>query len=155
MTGDIDDTFLDDAVQHGADFLHQILEVICTAPVQRRFAATDDDHRPGLQASDTSNDIEREAPRQWFARRIVVAGGDSSSYTMRSLGAWALEIAATFGIAPDCFLYVGDTNTDMETALNAGMMPVGATWGFRPRQELIDSGAKILLNHPLDLMQYL
>lgn len=37
----------------------------------------------------------RDAVARGGIRRVVVAGGDSSSYTMRSLGAWALEIAAS------------------------------------------------------------
>ena len=38
----------------------------------------------------------------------------------------ALAIAAQLGIAPGEVLYLGDTNTDMQTAVAAGMFPVGA-----------------------------
>lgn len=38
-------------------------------------------------------------------------------------------------------LYVGDSNVDMETALNAGVKSCGVLWGFRTKQELIESGA--------------
>jgi phosphoglycolate phosphatase len=33
-------------------------------------------------------------------------------------------------------LYVGDSNVDMQTGLNAGVDTVGVTWGFRSREEL-------------------
>lgn len=66
--------------------------------------------------------------------------------------AGALTIAAAFQIDPADFLYVGDTNTDMQTANAAGMFPVGALWGFRPRAELVANGARILLAHPLELL---
>ncbi len=41
----------------------------------------------------------------------------------------------------DC-LYLGDTNTDMETGQAAQVDTVGVTWGFRPREELEAFAAK-------------
>ena len=67
----------------------------------------------------------------------------------------ALKIAETIGIAPCEFLYLGDTNTDMKTAVAAGMYPVGATWGFRQADELTENGAKTLIKHPTDLLKIL
>ena len=67
----------------------------------------------------------------------------------------ALEIADKLQIPPAEFLYLGDTNTDMQTASAAGMYAVGATWGFRPAQELLDSGAKTLIDHPGELLSLL
>ena len=69
----------------------------------------------------------------------------------------ALQIAETMEVAPENILYVGDTATDMKTALSAGMFPAGALWGFRSFEELKESGAKVLLNRPqeiLDLIQF-
>ena len=67
----------------------------------------------------------------------------------------ALAIADHVGVAPAEFLYLGDTNTDMKTAVAAGMLPVGATWGFRSAAELTDSGAEVLIAHPTDLLAVL
>ena len=67
----------------------------------------------------------------------------------------ALEIAEEMHLAPEQFIYLGDTGIDMKTAVNAGMFPVGALWGFRTAQELIDHGARALLEKPLDFLRYL
>jgi phosphoglycolate phosphatase len=67
----------------------------------------------------------------------------------------ALEIANFLGIKPDDFLYVGDTNTDMETANAAGMFAVGVLWGFREEEELLESGARALIKKPLDILKLL
>ncbi len=67
----------------------------------------------------------------------------------------ALAIAEEMGIAPAEFAYLGDTNTDMQTAVAAGMHPIGALWGFRPAEELTANGAKTLINHPMELLNFL
>lgn len=64
----------------------------------------------------------------------------------------ALRAAAAFGCPPCEVLFLGDTGTDMKTAVAAGMYPVGALWGFRGREELLASGAKELIRRPQELL---
>ena len=66
----------------------------------------------------------------------------------------ALEIASALALAPAEVLYAGDTDTDMQTAARAGMFAVGVLWGFRPREELLESGAQALAASPADLLAY-
>ncbi|MBN1256543.1 MAG: HAD family hydrolase [Planctomycetes bacterium] len=66
----------------------------------------------------------------------------------------ALEIAAQFKLQPQDCLYLGDTNTDMWTAVNAGMFPVGAEWGFRTREELWEAGAEEILQSPEEILKF-
>lgn len=66
--------------------------------------------------------------------------------------AGALKVAETMGLKPAEFLYLGDTNTDMQTAVSAGMYPVGALWGYRTAGELTANGAKTLIKHPTELL---
>lgn len=67
----------------------------------------------------------------------------------------ALDIAGSWPWPPSEVLYMGDTATDMETALGAGFYPLGACWGFRPREELQEAGAARLLNHPKEVLDLL
>ncbi|HJO48915.1 MAG TPA: HAD hydrolase-like protein, partial [Candidatus Scalindua sp.] len=69
--------------------------------------------------------------------------------------AGALEIAKQLNIPPSEFLYLGDTEIDLKTSIAAGMFPVGALWGFRSAEELRGSGAKVLIEKPLDVMKLL
>jgi phosphoglycolate phosphatase len=64
----------------------------------------------------------------------------------------ALAIAARFGLPPERVAYVGDSLVDMRTAGAAGMIAVGAAWGFRTRRELVDSGAAVVIDAPLELL---
>lgn len=66
-----------------------------------------------------------------------------------------LYIAEKLGIPAEQFLYVGDTNTDMQTGKNAGAFTVGVLWGFRDRKELEDNDADAIIEKPMELLQYL
>lgn len=52
-------------------------------------------------------------------------------------------------------LYIGDTCTDMQTGKSAGVFTVGALWGFRDRQELVENHADAIIGKPLELLQYI
>lgn len=65
----------------------------------------------------------------------------------------ALEIAKKFNVNPEEIAYFGDTSVDVQTAINAGFLPVGVTWGFREKKELIESGAKIIVNNPREILK--
>ena len=69
--------------------------------------------------------------------------------------AGALEIADRIQVSPKDFIYLGDTGVDMSTATGAGMLAVGALWGFRGRDELLRYGAKILLSSPQEMLSLL
>lgn len=61
-------------------------------------------------------------------------------------GAW--QIARQLGLPPEKILFIGDTSTDMDTAVAAQMIPVGVRWGFRSDTELREHGAKHLMAAP-------
>ena len=65
--------------------------------------------------------------------------------------AGVFEILEKFGFEKAECLYFGDTNTDMMTARNAGVTAVGVTWGFRPRSELEEYGADILIDSAAEI----
>ncbi len=52
-------------------------------------------------------------------------------------------------------LYVGDSLVDMETAKNANVPFVACSWGFVAREILLAAGAKHIINHPAELMQFI
>ncbi|HTS17490.1 MAG TPA: HAD family hydrolase [Verrucomicrobiae bacterium] len=64
----------------------------------------------------------------------------------------ARQIAHELGVLPAHWLYLGDTNTDMRTARAAGMHAVGVLWGFRDRDELLQTGAEHIVEKPHDVL---
>ncbi|WP_439130367.1 HAD family hydrolase [Polaribacter sp.] len=67
----------------------------------------------------------------------------------------ALEISEKLAIPAEQLIFVGDTDVDIITAKKANMHPVGVVWGYRTKEELISSGAKFILENPLDLIKIL
>jgi len=67
----------------------------------------------------------------------------------------ALQISQEIGVPPAQWLYLGDTNTDMRTARAAGMHAAGVLWGFRDREELLESGAEHIVAKPEEVLQLL
>lgn len=59
------------------------------------------------------------------------------------------------GMERENIMYVGDGESDMEFASKMGFTAVAATWGYRPREQLIENGAEVLLNSAEDLLKLL
>lgn len=61
------------------------------------------------------------------------------------------RILEAFGEKPEACLYFGDTNTDMQTGLGAGLVTVGVTWGFRDREELESFHPQYVIDKPREV----
>ena len=62
------------------------------------------------------------------------------------------QICRTLGVSPEECAFVGDSDVDMRTALNAGCLPVGVEWGYRGADVLLAAGARVLVEKPCDLV---
>ena len=67
----------------------------------------------------------------------------------------ALDISTLLEIEPHRCYYLGDTMIDMQTANSAGMIALGALWGFREEDELREHGAKHLVKSPSEVIKLL
>ena len=83
---------------------------------------------------------------------FVVVAGARPDAPLKPDPAVALGIAGRFGLSPARVAYVGDSLVDMRTGTAAGMVPIGAAWGFRTRDELVESGARAVIAAPLELL---
>jgi phosphoglycolate phosphatase len=69
--------------------------------------------------------------------------------------AMVLKAAKEINVDPQLCVYVGDSGIDMKTAVLANMYPVGVLWGFRTKEELLANGARLLVEHPLEILKKL
>ena len=59
------------------------------------------------------------------------------------------------GITKNEVIYIGDSNVDMETGINAGVKTIGVTWGFRTYEELEAYSPYALIDHPMQIVEYI
>ncbi len=95
--------------------------------------------------------VETFLPRRHFCAVL----GEQPGRPCKPDPAGAREAACLLHVEPQKICFLGDTNTDMQTAIAAGMLPVGVRWGFRPAAELLASGARYLIETPLELLKVL
>lgn len=67
----------------------------------------------------------------------------------------AFDVAEALHVKPEACYYLGDTMIDMITASRAGMLALGALWGFRDEDELREHGAKHLVKTPSEVIKLL
>ena len=89
------------------------------------------------------------------AGTFQIVRGQVAGMPLKPDPAAALAIAKQFGIPAREWLYLGDTNTDMQTAVTAGMTPIGVLWGFREKEELLASGAACVVATPAEVLKLL
>ena len=87
----------------------------------------------------------------WKFRMVI---GQRDGFPLKPDPAGPREIARCLDIPPEEFLYLGDSDADMKTAVAANMFPVGALWGFRPEKELRESGALEVIAQPTDFLKF-
>lgn len=95
--------------------------------------------------------LERFLPRFAF----FSIAGTTPQMPIKPNPARALSMVANLGVLPRQCIYIGDSEVDILTARNAGMLPVSASWGFRGADNLAKAGAENIIHKPLDLIRYL
>ena len=67
----------------------------------------------------------------------------------------AIKISKMLGVGQNEVMYIGDTDVDMMTGVNAKMKTVGVLWGFREKEELIEYGAEYIVSRPEEILEIL
>ncbi len=101
--------------------------------------------------AETINVIESLFGKDYFD----VIQGQKENVAIKPSPQGVFQILEQLALTPDDILYLGDTATDMKTGKSAGAFTVGALWGFREREELEETHADAIIEHPLQLLEYI
>lgn len=99
----------------------------------------------------TKRCVDRFLPGVPFAHVL----GHSEHFPRKPDPTSAKWIASKLSSDPARIAYVGDTNTDMQTATSASLFAIGVSWGFRSVEEIQAAGAKIVCYSAEELTQVL
>lgn len=130
-----------------------------TEPYEGIAELLDELVRRGVEIAVLSNKPNESAVRQiarYFPNHSFVrVQGAKPDMPLKPLPDVALEIMRDMNVQPSECIMVGDVEMDVLVAINAGMYPVGVSWGFRSAEELLACGAKKIIYDPLELISIL
>jgi phosphoglycolate phosphatase len=90
--------------------------------------------------------------KTYFGNLIPVAIGESPDVKRKPAPDSVFTAVKELGSDLKKTIYVGDSETDVQTAKNAGIPCIGVTWGFRCREVLREAGADFLIDTPKELL---
>ncbi len=91
--------------------------------------------------------------RSFFKDLITLARGAMAGVPLKPKPDAVYMMLNELGVLPEEVVYVGDTGVDMQTgrAFSAAKT-IGVTWGFRDQQELVKSGADVVVSSTAELL---
>ncbi len=110
----------------------------------------------GIRIGVVSNKMDeatKEACGHYFPGSIDVAIGDSPERKRKPAPDNVYEALRQLGSEKRTTIFVGDSDVDVQTAKNAGLICVGVTWGYRSREVLIREGADFIIDKPEELLE--
>ncbi|MBR3756927.1 MAG: HAD family hydrolase [Bacteroidaceae bacterium] len=97
----------------------------------------------GIQVAVASNKYHRATEkliRHYFPTiRFAAILGQREGVPIKPHPQIVEDILTLVPVSKEEVIYIGDSGVDMQTALNAGVESIGVTWGFRPREELLQN----------------
>lgn len=90
--------------------------------------------------------------KTYFGNLIPVAIGETSEIKRKPAPDSVYTAIRELGSDLESTVLVGDSETDVQTAKNAGIPCIGVTWGFRSREVLRSEGADYLIDTPKELL---
>lgn len=91
--------------------------------------------------------------KQYFDGQLDAACGERAGIAKKPAPDMLLAIMQQLNAEPASTIYIGDSDTDLDTARNAGVDCIGACWGFRGRAFLEAHGAKLLAENVGDIWE--
>ena len=83
----------------------------------------------------------KELAKEYFGAYIAVAIGDREGVARKPAPDTVYKALEELGVSSKEAVYVGDSDVDIMTAMNAEMPCISVTWGFRDREFLMFHGA--------------
>ena len=104
--------------------------------------------------SNKINEAVQVILREYFPDTMDVGIGTMQGVRIKPYPDQCLLAFEKLGAAPSECIYVGDGETDLETAANAHMEALGASWGYRGEEFLLAHGAKHIVHAPSEVLSY-
>lgn len=113
----------------------------------------------GIQSAVVSNKFDgavKDLCKKYFGDLIHVAIGENEAEGIRKKPApdSVFKAITELKVSIENVIYVGDSETDVQTAKNSEIDCIGCTWGFRSKAILEQEGANHIVETPSEILNF-
>jgi len=98
----------------------------------------------GVKTAVVSNKADvrvKPLAEKYYPGLFDIAVGERTGIPRKPAPDAVLDVVRTLGVALNEAVYIGDSEVDVKTAINARMPLIAVSWGFRDKKVLLDAGA--------------
>lgn len=108
-----------------------------------KMALLSNKHESGVKA------IADKILNKWSFSYIA---GANEHFPLKPNPAMVYEIIKHFGLAAEEVLFIGDSETDIKTARNAGVLSAAVSWGYRDVNELVKENPDFVIENAEEIL---
>ena len=126
-----------------------------TAPYPGMLDVLDTLRAKGYKLAIVSNKIQEGITplnKEYFGDRLPVAIGERPGLQRKPAPDMILQALKELDSTQSESIYIGDSEVDVATANNSGLLCIGVTWGFRDEQLHKDLGVKYIARKAEDIV---
>ena len=126
-----------------------------TAPYPGMLDVLDTLRAKGYKLAIVSNKIQEGITplnKEYFGNRLPVAIGERPGLQRKPAPDMVLQALKELDSTQSESIYIGDSEVDVATANNSGLLCIGVTWGFRDEQLHKDLGVKYIARKAEDIV---
>ena len=101
--------------------------------------------------SNKPDNIVKSLVDKFFPGIFISVRGQTDDVPVKPSPVGAFIVADELNVSYDSCAFIGDSIEDRQTALNAGMLPISVSWGYRSKDFLLEHGAEICIDSPMQL----
>lgn len=114
----------------------------------------------GIKTAVVSNKFDaavKELCKKYFGDLVQIAIGENEEAGIRKKPApdSVFKAIEELKLSIENVIYVGDSETDIQTAQSAEIDCISCLWGYRTRDVLLNNGAKIFISKPDELLNFI
>ena len=137
-----DASYVDSALKDFREYYSGHIDVH-TRPYEGMVKLLEDLHKAGTRIAVASNKFQEGTEhlvKEFFPGvEFAAIFGNKEGFPLKPDPAIVEEALKAAGASKDRAVMVGDSRTDILTAVNGGIGAMVVSWGFRPRQELLNA----------------
>lgn len=89
----------------------------------------------------------------FFGDYVSVAIGEKDNIRKKPAPDTVIEALKQLKADNKTAVYIGDSDVDIQTAMNCGIPCISVLWGFRDKNFLLEHGATTFINSPIELLR--